>query len=41
MNITTLCMDIFVLGCCIAAAPYPTRDYWCANINHRIATQAT
>jgi len=28
----------FVLGC-IAAAPDPTRDYWCAN--HSIETQAT
>ena len=29
----------FVLGYCIAAAPDPARDYWCAN--HSIETQAT
>jgi len=29
----------FVFGHCIAAAPDPERDYWCAN--HSIETQAT
>jgi len=29
----------FVLGYCIAAAPDPARDYWCANCS--IETQAT
>jgi len=29
----------FVLGYCIAAAPDPARDYWCAD--HSIETQAT
>jgi len=29
----------FVLGYCLAAAPDPARDYWCANCI--IETQAT
>jgi len=44
MNFTTLCPDIqlifnFALGYCIAAAPDPARDYWCAN--RSIETQAS
>ena len=40
MNFATLCTDIqFALGYCIATAPDPARDYWCAN--HSTETQAT
>ena len=42
MNFTALYTDIqliFVLDYCIAAAPDPARDYWCANCS--IETQET